>query len=252
MKLLIGSKALNHYFPDFKLKLNSDTDYAVEDNRKYNFEKNIEYLNNPILIDKYKELNCNIISPEDLLSLKISHMFWNINWEKHLYHIQFLLNKGVKYDLELINKLIQYWQVTHKKIKRSNLESNKEEFFTNAVNEDTEQHDYIHTLINPIPMYTLLLKDGAEVELDENKFNNLNFEQKKDVIFEETAVMAWERYKKTNYIAAYKNQLKDNIIKHFPFYIALFAIENYPKLERPKFNYIETINNKLNHGIKKN
>ena len=54
--------------------------------------------------------------------------------------------------------------------------------------------------------------------------------------------MAWERYKKMNYRDAFLLQLKDNIIKHFPFYIALFAIENYPKLQKPKINYRELIN----------
>lgn len=239
--LIIGSTALKHYFPDFPREP-KDLDIAVPTEKGYKNGKGIEYLYNPI-ITKYQYEG--YLKPELLLSLKTSHLFFNLNWEKHLYDVQFLLNKGVKYDVKIVDELFKFWEEYLPKVRRSQLEMNKESFFTNAVNEDTEQHDYLHTLINPVPMYTLLLKDGAEVELDEIKWNKLTFEQKCNVVFEETAVMAYERYPKLNYRRAYSIQLKDNIIKHFPHYIALFAIENYPKLEKPKFNYIEQIKSKL-------
>jgi hypothetical protein len=97
-------------------------------------------------------------------------------------------------------------------------------------------------------MYTLLLKDGAEVELDESKWHNMSNEDKRKVVFEETAVMSWERYKNNHWREAYKIQLKDNIIKHFPPYIAMFAIENYRTLETPTINYRELINKKLENA----
>lgn len=49
---------------------------------------------------------------------------------------------------------------------------------------------------------------------------------------------------KTNYKGCFAKQLKDNIIKHFPFYIALFVIEITPKLEMAKFDYITKIKEK--------
>ncbi len=238
--LIIGSTALKHHFPDLKRTPN-DLDYVVDDSSKYPKEKGIEYLENPILL-KYE--SNGYISPNMLLSLKISHMFWDFKWERHMYDIHFLLKKGCVYDVNIINEFIEYWKEIKPKIRRSNLEMSKENFFTNAVNEDTNQHDYLHTLIADIPAYTKILKDGCEVELDENKWNNLTFNEKCDVVNEETYVMAYERYKKTNYKVAFAKQLKDNIIKHFPFYIALFAIENYPKLEMVKFDYITKIKEK--------
>lgn len=239
--LIIGSTALKHYFPDFK-RVPKDLDYVVESKKGHKNTPGVEYLENPIIL-KYQQ--DGYLKPELLLSLKISHLFHDINWFKHIFDIHFLLSKGIKYNMDIINELIPYWETTHKKIKRSNLIMSKESFFTNNVNEDTDQHDYLHTLINPIPMYTLLLKDGADVELDENKWYGLSHEQKCDVVFEETAVMAYERYQITHYREAYRLQLKDNIIKHFPKYIAMFAIENYPNLEKPKFNYREQIKSRL-------
>ena len=241
--LLIGSKAIRHYHPDFPRTPN-DTDYIVEDSSIFTKEKGIEYLENPILFGLKSE---GIIDMDTLLSLKISHIFWDFNWDKHLFDIQFLLKKGYKYDLVLVNKFRAYWEDIKPKIRRSQLVMTKEEFFSNAINENTQEHDYLHTLINPIPAYTKLLKEECEVELDESKWEALSFDDKCSVCFEETAVMAWERYKNINYKIAYKRQLKDNIIKHFPQYIALFTIENYIKLERPIFNYKEVINVKLEY-----
>lgn len=238
-ELIIGSTAIKHYYPDFKREP-KDIDVAVFEQKLRESIK--EYLVNPIIL-KYQD--DGYLEPNLLLSLKISHLFWDINWDKHLYDAQFLLSKGCKYNLDLILELRSFWDYFLPKIRRSDLEMNKEYFFTNGVNETTEQHDYLHTLLADTPAYTKLLKEGCEVELDESKWHNLSFDEKHDVVFEETGVMAFERYKTTDYRIAFKRQLKQCIIKHFPFYISLWAIENYPKLEKPKFNFKIKIENEL-------
>ena len=225
MELIIGSTAIRYYFPDFN-RNPKDIDVAVLKDKPR--EGNKEFLVNPVIL-KYQE--SGYLEPNLLLSLKISHLFWDINWDKHLYDVQFLLSKGCKYDLGLIQELRIFWDSYLPKVRRSRLEMNKEDFFTNNVNEDVEQHDYLHTLLADIPAYTKLLREGCEVELDENKWHALSLEEKCDVVFEETAVMAFERYKIVDYRVAYKRQLKDNIIKHFPFYITIWSIENYKNLE---------------------
>ena len=90
-------------------------------------------------------------------------------------------------------------------------------------------------------MYTMLLAEGKEVELDENKFYPMTHRQKCAVVYEETMVMAYERYKKLGYLRAYSRMLKKFIREHAPMYVALFAIENYVELHKPRFNFIETI-----------
>lgn len=235
--ITIGSTAIRHYFPDFPREP-KDLDIAVKSTENLEKIPGVEYLKNELI---YKYQQEGFLKPELLISLKASHMFWDNNWEKHMFDIQFLLKKGFKIDPAIVQEFIPYWNDILPKIRRSNLEMDKESFFTNAVNESTHQHDYLHTLINPTPMYTRLLKDDCEVELDPKKFEDLTFEEKCDVVFEETAVMSYERYKDLHYALGYRKQLKDNIIKHFPVYIALFAIENYPKLEKPKYDYITKI-----------
>jgi len=105
---------------------------------------------NPIIL---REQETGYLKPNLLLSLKISHMFWDFNWDKHMFDIQFLLGKGCIYDLELIYKLISFWEVILPKVRRSKLEQDKDAFFSNTVNTDINQHDYYHTLITKIVNY---------------------------------------------------------------------------------------------------
>lgn len=239
-QVIIGSTALSKHYPDFKRKP-SDLDIVVE-TKKEN-KNGVEYHLNPVLLEVEKEKH---ITPKNLLALKVSHMFWDNSWAKHMWDIHFLLSKGVEFDFNLYKRFRNYFEKVLPNIKRSELQMDKESFFTNKVNENTQQHDELHYMLNPVPMFTLLLKDGCEVELDESKWDSLTFEQKKDVVYEETIVMAVERYK-GRWQHAYANQLKDNIIKHFPEYIALFSIFNYPKLEfKPNKYNIEPLLIKLN------
>jgi hypothetical protein len=231
--IVIGSTAMKVHFPDFN-RVPKDLDIAVETEIKSN-NKGIEYLFNPVL---FKYSNDVFLNPDMLLSLKVSHLFWDINWEKHMWDVQFLLSKESKLNLDYIKEQIKFWEEYLPKVRRSKLDMSKDDFFNNAINEDSDEHDLLHKKLRETPAYTKLLKDGCDVELDESKWYNLDFQERCDVVYEETAVMAFERYKSELYWkAAFNRQLKDNIIKHFPFFIAIFAIENYKLLSNPKENY---------------
>lgn len=248
--IIIGSTAIKHFFEDFK-RDPKDLDIAVENKSQKRSQPKIEYLENPILYKKqylkYWEFDGGnyYLHPDALLTLKMSHLFWDTNWDKHMFDVQFLLDKGCKWDEKLLNDLVEFWKEYLPKIRRSDLVMSKEDFFTNAINYDEHEHDILHTLINPSPMYLKLLKDGQEVELDESKFYLLSFEEKLEVVREETYVMAYERYKKIHYIPAFKRMLDKFIMKHAPIYIAIFAIENYKTLLKPQINYIKQIEDGL-------
>lgn len=250
--IIIGSVAIRYWYPDFN-RLPKDIDYAVISSKQYNSTRSTEYLENPILyksIHSYHIIENNdklYLSPEGLLTLKMSHLFWDINWNKHMFDVQFLLSKDLDIDKVLFYDLIDYWKEYLPKIRRSDLVMSREDFFSNAINYDSCEHDILHTLINPTPMYTLLLK--GEVELDEDKFNQLSFEDKLEVVREEVYVMAYERYKHLNYMIAYKKMLDKFIRLHAPIYIAIFAIKNYIALLKPKLNYIKKIENGLQTKI---
>ena len=243
-KILIGSKAIKHWYSDFSREP-KDIDYAVLNNDVYKTVKGIEYLPNPILIDLYQGSNKSVLEPNHLLTLKASHLCWNINWAKHMYDVQFLLKKGHVIDKDLFFNLYHFWNKYHSKNKRSDLKMTKEEFFTNAINYDTCEHDDLHKIINPVPMYTLVLKDNCEVELDKNKFYALSHQDKIRFVQEEVMVMAWERYRSKNYRVAFDMMLKKFIINHCPLFALLFTIENYLEILKININYIKQINHEL-------
>lgn len=234
--ILIGSSAIKKLYPDFP-RDPKDTDYAVD--KIMQSSRETEYLYNPIIAG-LGELN-----GDKLATLKASHLCWDINWNKHMFDLQFLLKKGHKIIPDLFWELYTFWNTEHGKNKRSDLKMSKDEFFTNAINYDVAEHDELHKIINPTPVYTLVLKDGAEVELDPTKFSALTQEQKFDFVREEVMVMAWERYRNRPYYLAYHRMMKKFIINHAPDFSLIFVLENYLQLIKPKFNYIKQIN----HGL---
>ena len=106
--------------------------------------------------------------------------------------------------------------------------------------------------MNPIPIYTKVLKDGSEVELDPNKFYNLSHEDKLNFVREEVIVMAYERYRKTKtFQHAYAKMIKKFIISHAPLFSLQFIIENFIELHTIKYNYFKIIEDGINNRTNK-
>lgn len=235
--MLIGSKAIKHWFPDFNREP-KDTDYAVSGVTRS--ESGVEYLHNPFLS------GWGIADPDTLYTLKISHCVgWNIKWDKHVFDIQFLKSKGCKLNWKLFHKLYGFWNTVHEKNKRSDLDMTGKEFFDNAIQ---TPHDYYHTILNPVPSYTKILADGAEVAVSEKKFDILSHNERCNIVREEIMVMAYERYKDKGYRLAYSVMLKKFIRNHAPLWEAVFILENYIELHKPLINYIKI----LDDGIETN
>jgi hypothetical protein len=229
--------AIRWHFQDFP-RVPKDWDFIGEGK---NIPGQIEFHKNPVF-DFYPD-ETTIITPNDLYTLKVSHIFWDIKWDKHMFDIQFLKSKGCVLNRELFEKLYAYWNELHGTNKRSDLTLSKEEFFNNALK--VYNHDELHELLVDVPMYKKVLADGKDVEVDENKFNKLSHEEKLELVREEVYVMAYERLAGRDYRVAYYWMLKKFIMNHAPMYEALFIIENYKELHKPKINY----KNKLDYEL---
>lgn len=242
-KILIGSTAIKYWFPEFP-RDPKDLDYAVDD--EYKGDRAVEYLYNPVLFKHENHLdvtmfaNESILGPDAIYTLKISHMFWDINWNKHIFDIQWLKDRGCKVIEPLFYDLYEFFKELHGGNKRSDLAMNAESFFNNAISCEHD-HDYLHTLLVNPPTYTKILKDGAEVEVDVSKFNNLSFKEKCSLVREEVYVMSWERVPKWDYRKGYEMMLKKFIMGHAPMWEALFILDNFKSLYKPEFNYYKTI-----------
>lgn len=257
--IYIGSEAIKYWYPSFPREP-KDKDYLVENLDDPNIlpikeswelhGKKSEFLVIPplwnFLQKEYNNYSPKYLYPNVLYTLKMSHMFWDFSWDKHMFDIQFLKSKGCVLIKPLFDELYEYWNEYHGKNKRSQLDVSAQKFFDNALKK--YDHDYLHTLINPIPTYTKILKDGAEVDVDENKFNALSFEDKLELVREEIYVMAYERLANRDYRAAYFGMLKKFIMNHSPIFEAIFIIENFKILHKPIINYKQ----KLDYDLSRN
>jgi len=240
----IGSSRIKELFPDFSREP-KDLDYAVGFDIKSN-EKGIEYLYNPIIMNWCG--GGGMTDKDALYTLKLSHVVgWrleNRSWDKHVFDIQFLKSKGCEIIWPLFYELYEFWGTIHGPNKRSDLEMSAENFFDNTL-DCKYSHDLLHTLINPNPTYISILKDGEEVDVSEEKFNSLSFEEKCNLVYEEVEIMSAERYKGLGYLFRYKRMLDKFIISHAPIWEAIFILENYKFLCKARQNFMIKINSKL-------
>lgn len=238
---IIGSTAIKYWFPDFNREP-KDLDIVTEGKSiilEMDYPR-VEKLKNPVLSEYYKGTN-KYLPPDLLYTLKISHAIgWDINWDKHVWDITFLKDKGCKLDRELFEKLYNYWVELHGRNKRSDLEMTAEDFFDNAVN-CPYPHDDLHLLLNAYPTYNKILKEGAEVEVCKEKFDKLSFEDKCNLVYEEVELMSWERWPRQYYKRAYKWMLKKFILNHAPLWEAVFILENYKLLQAPRRNHFKIL-----------
>ena len=254
--MIIGSTAMKYHWPQIN-KDPKDLDIIKDTPYKANGQR-VEILENPILIEYY-EGNCpEYIGKDELYTLKISHPLWSLDngsWEKHVFHIQQMKEFGCKLIEPLFYKLFEYWEKVHGKRKTSNLEMSSEDFFNNALPKEYE-HDYLHEVLiqhphfqgQERPSYAKVLKDGAEVDVCQQKFNTLNWQEKFNLAFEEVAVMSFEpgRYPSSMYWKKkYHLMLKKFIISHAPIWEAVWILQNHKELSTPPFNPHLFLNQKL-------
>jgi hypothetical protein len=242
MKTLIGSRAAIEHFPDFYREC-KDWDYITDKDEESTRE--IEYHNtqNKEGLNYFLNNSSDIATPEFLYTLKVSHCFWNIKWQKTMQDILFFQDKKVVFNEELFNLLYVDWVNIHGK-KRAYLKKSNEDFFKDNVNR-VYVHDSIHVAMayNTVPMYSILKKDPNSALLSEDLFNSLPVEKKFQLCREEAYVTALERIlipKKFLYssMGAYRYAMCKLLTSmsqgFFPKFIAL----NWKELNKPDIDYI--------------
>ena len=138
--MIIGSTVIKYHYPEFREPKDLDIIYYCDKDKKDKLEwlkihhqtKKVELLKNPILIDHYMDTLGYL--PEmcylnDLLTLKMSHAMFDLDngsFDRHLWDINFLQEKGHTFNRELFYKLFDYWQIIHWKRKVSKLNILKE------------------------------------------------------------------------------------------------------------------------------
>ena len=237
MRTLIGSKALQEYFPEVVAK---DVDYFSDE-----AIPGAETFYHPRLEEwAWGE----VASVDELFTLKVSHAFWKLReWKKHMSTIDFLLQKDAKFIPELYGILYPIWEERYGQ-KRAKLDASAEEFFNKHVKRVYE-HDSIHRAIafGSAPLFEAILKEGSAVAVSKTKFDALSLEDKLKLVREEVFATALERqvipHDGKNWRSSYGWALEELITSYSKGWFPLFVVLHFDKLKTAPFNYYEKMLN---------
>lgn len=264
--ILIGSRALNYWHPEMKIKDTADWDIIahspIQSTPSYKIEQHDPWLLNneefakftdethTVEINGHKIYVCN---PIGLSIIKRSHLWRDIKFDKHITHYHKFLKPYVEFYTSSDNDLLrERTAMTMKAYPQGNpnLMQSKEDFFDDAV-EKKYDHDYLHELFAYYdkPLYTRLLRQTGMAWCDESKWNNLTHEDKLKCISEEVQVIATERFLLPNdwkYISklAYNKALskvcttlcsgwfRSNAIDYYPELLSLYDADKFLEVKR--------------------
>lgn len=193
------------------------------------------------------------VTPDAIYTIKMSHLPWDIKWEKTKNDIIWLKSKGCQLIPELYKDLKKHWETVNGDKSFLSLLQNKEEFFNDFVHYEHD-HDYLHEVVaSPSkPMYSMCLKEGEAVLTDHSKFLNMSGDDQVRMFREEIAVIALERWvlnPKCNigvsWYEAHGMSLKKTIISLTKNWATDFLIHNLEKFVRPDFSYYKNALNLL-------
>jgi len=267
--LLIGSRALEHWSPDFKCKPNADWDiislHEIKDDTKRIEHHAFNALGSSDLQRYASEHTIDIagqrvyiVNPIGLTIIKRSHLWRDLSFQKHITHYHKHLAKyraGFKEVDELIlenrTKLtMAAYPQGHPSLKKS-----VKDFFDDYV-EKKYNHDYLHELVayHDKPLYTQLQRDSSSAWCDKDLWDKLSTADKIKCVAEEAQVIAIERFlvpSNWNYAPrhAYLKALDKVCTTLCSGWFRDFAIDNYPEI----FNLCDTIKfdnirKELEHG----
>jgi len=245
MKTIIGSTALKKHFPGFREP--KDLDFLSSEDTEFSSIKNengiVEIIPAPTWWN-HKEY----ASPEEILTLKSSHIFWTIrSRKKHIADIEFLLNKGYTIDKNMFFGLFDHWTSIYGERSQSDQDKSQEDFFDDYLKREVH-HDQVHLWINPDPVYKKILVGDESVNICEEKFMSLTDEEKLNVVREEVYVLSFERQRNVSSTSPgflYRTNLIYFIGNLAPTWLSLFAMNNFLLLNNPKIEYKTIINKQL-------
>ena len=201
------------------------------------------------------------ITPEALLTLKCSHLQWDIHWEKTKLDIIYWMELGYKIIPDLYQDFVSYWKEIHGDKSFLSLNKDKEEFFQDNVYYPID-HDELHRLVAlpDDPVYLRCLKDNKEVEISKEKFDNLIYNDKVRMFKEEISVIALERYLLNPFndvndiLQSYQLALKKtitNLTKNWASDFIIFNLLDFIKIDIKIFINMVKIMNKEKTEVQK-
>lgn len=263
--VFIGSYALRKKQCDFRAI--ADVDVVCLPNTKpvikicptsYNPTKvRFEYHHDTALLWLLENCDTEFPSLDMLYTIKVSHSFWDVHWDKTMHDIKFLQNLKCKLIPEFYDLLYKSWQKKYK-AKRVNLNVRNEEFFNEYVNREFN-HDFLHNALayEDEPMFNKIKKDKSKAFISSKKFFELSYERQLNTCREEIQVIALERQLipsdfKIPLKTAYRRSLKALITHMTTGWFAKYLVENYHILIEIDRDFVNIFKNASNKKLNRN
>lgn len=192
--LMIGSVAAHHYFSDWRQPKDIDllTPAKISGNHGDVCVVDAQWHE---LAEELIDLSANKVfaDPWLLHTLKLSHAYWNIHWDKTMLDIHGFQRRGVPFDQPLHDRLVKMWEKVHG-AKKVNLNQSKETFWKDGVKRRYD-HEWVHTLVAfyDTPLHELLHVPNKPVWISKEKFFELETSLQLDAALEEILTFAIER-----------------------------------------------------------
>lgn len=248
--ILVGSAATKQHFPNFREPKDVDYWYDGEEhvtkivNGKRHEYKSVKVHNNlEQVFELYYHLYGKDVMPVNMLyTIKVSHAFWNIHWEKTMNDIRFFQDNGAELNGSSFDLLYKAWEEIHGK-KRAYLGKSNEDFFKDNVRR-TYVHDDIHQVMayNDAPLYLSCKKDPDIAMLSKQIFDSWRYERKLQLCREEIYVTALERFiipsTTDNANRAYKMACRQLVTSMSKGWFPKFIVENWFVLHQMDKDYV--------------
>ena len=251
--MLIGSRAIAYWNPDFKIRSDSDWDIIGRsyENTFYRYELGIpdedriewhdpNHLNNKDMIFIF-ETGDRVINPYNLAIMYRSHLHRDWNWDAHITKYHKFILPLLKSDLHLSDPiLLERIKLTKEAYPQGNpkLNQTNEMFFDDPVVK-VYDHDFLHELYayEDRPMFEKL-KRPEQFDLarcNKDLWDKLSQTQKLQCVAEETYVIATERFMVPNDWSyptkkSYYYALKKVCTTLTSGWFRDFAIDNFPQV----------------------
>lgn len=249
--LIVGSSALKQAGIQFRAPKDIDV-FCIEHVEGFDcIPVTQEVLN---LCETLPGTNC--VTPDTVYTIKMSHLPWDIKFQKHKSDVLYLKSIGCKLLPDLYKALGEYWTKVNGNKPYLSLYQKKDDFFTDFVTY-IYPHDDLHLLVAypDSPMYTKVLKEGEEVAIDKSKFDALPLNDKLRLFQEEIVVVAIERWLvnpkccgKYSWFQAYFLALHKTVTALTKGWASRFIVENIDYYNVPDFEYFRYALQTLKEG----
>lgn len=258
---LVGSRALEYWGTGFTAGPSSDWDIICPKDEAHIWEKyddvDVTFLedlyseeilkscmkyavDSKVDFTEVHELSVLVAPLSALMIMKRSHLWRDLNWEKHItqYHFELLPRCSFVKPSDFLVK--ERAKLTKEKYPQPHpdLSKSNEEFFDDAVKKDFD-HDWIHELVayGKRPMFEKLKHKGGEDSAwcSKDLWDKLTHEERLKCVAEEAHVIACERFLipsnwTHNWWGAYMKAVKKVCTTLCSGYFRDYAIDYYPQV----------------------